>query len=409
MDMDPGKSPHHPSDRPAPPRRLPSPPDRAPPPVPVPASAAHRAQTTLPPIHQLHPGLAHASSSLPMQPPPQPPLPSPPYPMQGATHPLASTSSLGVRHAPEDSDQDAPQKKQKRRRQALSCTECKRRKIKCDRANPCGPCVRRGEQTKCQWHIIEPLEKYVSRAEFDELKARVDQLEALVIRGGPSTSSPSAPISRRASMSAMMPMTSGPPPEPIQGTAITPYQAYGTSGPVASYPLRPASPRSPVRGREPPPPSAYVVPPPPPGTSPPMSYRPPPPLASGSARPVERSAPPPLPAPTSSTSGSTTAPTVGLGSPRSPPKPTPVSPSLNTLRSTGAPRRSSISLAELTSPYNTDPKPPPPPPAQSKNSNAQTKAPPGPRLRTPPPGPATVEASPRLRIHIVDTRKQVPV
>ena len=64
-------------------------------------------------------------------------------------------------------------------------------------------------------------------------------------------------------MSAMMPMTSGPPPEPIQGTAITPYQAYGTSGPVASYPLRPASPRSPVRGREPPPPSAYVAPPPP--------------------------------------------------------------------------------------------------------------------------------------------------
>ncbi|TFK90291.1 hypothetical protein K466DRAFT_583881 [Polyporus arcularius HHB13444] len=325
--------------------------------------------------------------------------------MQGATHPLASTSTLGVRHAPEDSDQETTQKKQKRRRQALSCTECKRRKIKCDRANPCGPCVRRGEQSKCQWHIIEPLEKYVSRAEFDEMKTRVEQLEALVLRGGPSTSSPTAPISRRASMSAMMPMTSGPPPEPIQGTAITPYQAYGSSGPIASYPLRPSSPRSPVRGREPPPPSAYVAPPPPPGTSPPMSYRAPPPHASGSGRLTERSVPPPPPAPTPSTGSNTTAPTGGMGSPRSPPKPTPMSPNLNALRSTGPPRRSSISLAELTSPYNTDPRPPPLP----KNHNAQTKAPPGPRLRTPPPGPATVDPSPRLRIHIVDTRKQVPV
>lgn len=210
-------------------------------------------------------------------------------------------------------------------------------------------------------------------------------------------------------MSAMMPMTSGPPPEPIQGTAITPYQAYGTSGPVASYPLRPASPRSPVRGREPPPPSAYVAPPPLPGTSPPISYRAPPPHPSGSGRTLERPAPPPLPPPISSTSSSTTVPTVGMGSPRSPPKPTPVSPRLTTLRATGAPRRSSISLAELTSPYNTDPRPHPPPPAQPKNSNAQTKAPPGHRLRTAPEGPAIVEASPPLRIHIVDTRKQVPV
>ena len=118
---------------------------------------------------------------------------------------------------------------------------------------------------------------------------------------------------------------------------------------------------------------------------------------------------PPLPPPTSSTSSSTTVPTVGMGSPRSPPKPTPVSPRLTTLRATGAPRRSSISLAELTSPYNTDPRPHPPPPAQPKNSNAQTKAPPGHRLRTAPEGPAIVEASPPLRIHIVDTRKQVPV
>lgn len=29
----------------------------------------------------------------------------------------------------------------KRRRPAVACTECRRRKVKCDRASPCGPCV----------------------------------------------------------------------------------------------------------------------------------------------------------------------------------------------------------------------------------------------------------------------------
>ncbi|KAJ8079312.1 hypothetical protein PM082_021814 [Marasmius tenuissimus] len=81
-----------------------------------------------------------------------------------------------------DLDTEGPPKK-KRRRQALSCTECKRRKIKCDRSQPCAPCTRRGEQAKCQWHIVEPVEKYISRHEFDELKARLEYLESIVLRG----------------------------------------------------------------------------------------------------------------------------------------------------------------------------------------------------------------------------------
>ncbi|KAG8854596.1 hypothetical protein FRB96_007466 [Tulasnella sp. 330] len=87
---------------------------------------------------------------------------------------------------------DGGQPKKKRRRQALSCTECKRRKIKCDRANPCGPCQRRGEADKCQWSTQEPLsdpdpnlsslssEKFVTRAEHDLLQAKVMQLETIV-------------------------------------------------------------------------------------------------------------------------------------------------------------------------------------------------------------------------------------
>ncbi|KIM88442.1 hypothetical protein PILCRDRAFT_814340 [Piloderma croceum F 1598] len=79
-----------------------------------------------------------------------------------------------------DGDEQPGPPKKKRRRQALSCTECKRRKIKCDRQQPCGPCSRRNEQAKCQWHIVEPIEKYVTRAEYDELKARFEQLEQTV-------------------------------------------------------------------------------------------------------------------------------------------------------------------------------------------------------------------------------------
>lgn len=192
-------------------------------------------------------------------------------------------------------------------------------------------------------------------------------------------------------MSAIMPMTSGPPPEPIQGTAITPYQAYGA--PPAAYPLRPASPRSPVR--EPPPPYPRAHPPPGPGPgitrSPTVTYRAPPPMASGSG------------------TAPRTASSAQHPGERSPPKP--ASPSLSVTRG----RRHSLTVAGLTAPYNPETTPssasesmgsPP------KNYSAQTKAPPGPRLRpSPPPGPATstVEASPHLRIHIVDTRRRVPV
>jgi hypothetical protein len=130
----------------------------------------------------------------------------------------------GDSEAEGDADPQCPPKK-KRRRQALSCTECKRRKIKCDRAQPCGPCTRRGEQTKCQWHIVEPIEKYVTRTEYDELKARFDHLEALVSQlfSAPSTTMtmPSYQMGMHPGMQGTAPSAAvpsyhpGPPPAPI--------------------------------------------------------------------------------------------------------------------------------------------------------------------------------------------------
>ncbi|EJD07211.1 uncharacterized protein FOMMEDRAFT_15938 [Fomitiporia mediterranea MF3/22] len=82
----------------------------------------------------------------------------------------------------EQNDSERGPPKKKRRRQALSCTECKRRKIKCDRTHPCGPCSRRSEPDKCQWHVIEPVDKYVTRSEWDDLYARYRLLEERCIR-----------------------------------------------------------------------------------------------------------------------------------------------------------------------------------------------------------------------------------
>lgn len=39
----------------------------------------------------------------------------------------------------------------RRRRPALSCLECRRRKLKCDRSNPCGRCV--STETQCNYRI----------------------------------------------------------------------------------------------------------------------------------------------------------------------------------------------------------------------------------------------------------------
>ncbi|KAL5492057.1 hypothetical protein ACEPAI_3504 [Sanghuangporus weigelae] len=106
----------------------------------------------------------------------------------GWTQPPSSTYPEQHISPPEaESDQDQNESehgppKKKRRRQALSCTECKRRKIKCDRAHPCGPCARRSEPDKCQWHVIEPVDKYVTRSEWDELYTRYRMLEDRCIR-----------------------------------------------------------------------------------------------------------------------------------------------------------------------------------------------------------------------------------
>ncbi|OSD08449.1 hypothetical protein PYCCODRAFT_21588 [Trametes coccinea BRFM310] len=215
-----------------------------------------------------------------------------------------------------------------------------------------------------------------------------------------SGSSPPAPTSRRSSMSATMSMSSGHPVEPVHGTAIMPYQAYSAAS-AAPYPPRPGSPRSPTRGEPPP---FYRHPPPTAGRSPTIAYRAPPMPGTPARAGASLHLPPPASPPTRRSPVRAPSPSIagaGSGSLRLPaPASSSASPSV---------RRSSISLAEITTPYNREPKPQPPP-GGSKNHRAQATPPPGRRLRQcTPPGPASVPASPRRHIHIVDLRQQVPV
>ncbi|KAJ3870110.1 hypothetical protein EV359DRAFT_59317 [Lentinula novae-zelandiae] len=130
-------------------------------------------QTSLPSIRQLHPYLPPSGAMSQ-----QSQLGESSHIAHPAYHPSATTphfESNAYEHAidseNEDADTQGPPKK-KRRRQALSCTECKRRKIKCDsRLMP-----------RSAPSPSSSSEKYVSRAEYDELKMRFDHLENTVHR-----------------------------------------------------------------------------------------------------------------------------------------------------------------------------------------------------------------------------------
>ncbi|GAA5865743.1 hypothetical protein JCM8547_002763 [Rhodosporidiobolus lusitaniae] len=76
---------------------------------------------------------------------------------------------------------DGTAPKRSRQRQALSCQECRRLKLKCDRVWPCSSCRKRGCSEICPSGVSKPPGKAVRiAAEFSALLRRVDELEALV-------------------------------------------------------------------------------------------------------------------------------------------------------------------------------------------------------------------------------------
>ncbi|GAA6049643.1 hypothetical protein JCM3770_005050 [Rhodotorula araucariae] len=71
----------------------------------------------------------------------------------------------------------------KRAKQSLSCGECKRRKIKCDRKIPCSSCLKRGDADSCNWEDakIEPEKQpFALAADVDDMRARLSLLERFI-------------------------------------------------------------------------------------------------------------------------------------------------------------------------------------------------------------------------------------
>ena len=65
--------------------------------------------------------------------------------------------------------------RQKRARTQLSCTPCRTGKLKCDRASPCEPCVKRGRESQCNYPPAPTKSKPAN------VKGRIRQLESLVL------------------------------------------------------------------------------------------------------------------------------------------------------------------------------------------------------------------------------------
>ena len=66
-----------------------------------------------------------------------------------------------------------------RNRELLACSECRRRKLKCDRHTPCASCTRRGDEASCTYQrFTNGLEK--ERERRLQAEARLEHLERLV-------------------------------------------------------------------------------------------------------------------------------------------------------------------------------------------------------------------------------------
>ncbi|BGP18080.1 hypothetical protein JCM10213_006529 [Rhodosporidiobolus nylandii] len=90
--------------------------------------------------------------------------------------PLTRATSTGKGKATKATKNAAP-----RKRVPASCKPCRAKKLRCDRALPCGSCVERGHPQDCIWEgDAQPL--YVARGDNDakELKAQVDRLQHLL-------------------------------------------------------------------------------------------------------------------------------------------------------------------------------------------------------------------------------------
>ncbi|GAA6009059.1 hypothetical protein JCM10207_004080 [Rhodosporidiobolus poonsookiae] len=100
---------------------------------------------------------------------------------------LAPAAAAASKKRPVEDDEDdgpegTPGNKKKRNRKPVTCAQCRRRKLKCDRGYPCGACRDRQEGHLCEWEgaIRLPQPHLTRDAEAQELRNQLDRLENLL-------------------------------------------------------------------------------------------------------------------------------------------------------------------------------------------------------------------------------------
>lgn len=88
--------------------------------------------------------------------------------MEDEASPASTPSSGGPEQHEVDTGATARPPPRKRRRLIISCTECHRRKQKCDRSLPCANCVSRNKQDSCRYESGPPSAKAVQSAQHGE-------------------------------------------------------------------------------------------------------------------------------------------------------------------------------------------------------------------------------------------------
>jgi hypothetical protein len=96
----------------------------------------------------------------------------------------------------EESEEQRQPQTQRRRRPPLSCTACRRRKLKCDRSLPCGQCVRSKTTDECVFVGTQPgpsdqnrMSPPVSRRVPSSTSERANGMFVFDSKMGPNTSS----------------------------------------------------------------------------------------------------------------------------------------------------------------------------------------------------------------------------
>ncbi|BGO99472.1 hypothetical protein RTBOTA2_002639 [Rhodotorula toruloides] len=75
-------------------------------------------------------------------------------------------------------DSGGKKTKRTRNRKPSSCAQCRKKKLRCNRSDPCDQCQTRGDV--CSWEGAEPLYKARDQADNEELRDQVARLESLV-------------------------------------------------------------------------------------------------------------------------------------------------------------------------------------------------------------------------------------